>query len=392
MSTRSSYTGSPRQLTVNQMNQLSIRSLEDLNQLSQATREFGEVYSGGNDSDLTARRSPKFLQQLFDPLETRRDAACLFRVRISGIQCRNLQGGRFSGKNDPYVEFHWDSDASDFSKSNNHTTKVNNHTAKPNNHHNNQHGLEDGTATGIPPFATPVIKADLNPNYKGVLITFEYKVTLEALATKYLSVKVFASKLFQANQLIGQTKVDLWSIATGPVHHDHHLEGCENGRVVFNCYMEQCSEWDISVSDVGVMMPAIANELDRPEGHDFQEDASLPLKKFGVSYKCTIGINEKFYMGNTLKHAVKREIGEIDEVSFQALARLAVLSSRVSRPNTQSKSEAGADDEVAADLLVAQDPIGVGWTSSSDYLPPIKRYSTFDELMSATLTLEVSSR
>jgi len=77
-------------------------------------------------------------------------------------------------------------------------------------------------------------------------------------------------------------------------------------------------------------------------------------------------------------------------VSFQSLARLAVLSSRVSRPNTQPKGEAaGAEDEVAADSLVAQDPMGVEWTTSSDYLPPITRYSTFDELMSATLTLEV---
>uniref|UniRef100_H3HDK8 protein O-GlcNAc transferase n=1 Tax=Phytophthora ramorum TaxID=164328 RepID=H3HDK8_PHYRM len=347
---RSSLNGSPRHMTVEEMNQLSIRSLEELNQLSQATREFGEVYSGSPDA---SRRSPKFLQRLFDPLESKSDAECLFRVRISGIQCRNLQGRRFSGKSDPFVEFFWDDP-------------------------------EENA-----PYATPVIKADLNPNYKGVLIAIEYKAPLNALTKRYLSVKVFSNRKFHAKSLIGHTKVDLWSIATGPVHHDHHLVGCDNGRVVFNCYMEQCSEWNISVSDVGVMMPAIANELDRPEGHDFQEDASLPLKKFGVSYKCTIGTNEKFYMGNKLKHAIKREIGDIHEVSFQSLARLAVLSSRVSRPNTQPKGETGAEDEVAADSLVAQDPMGVEWATSSDYLPPITRYSTFDELMSATLTLEV---
>jgi hypothetical protein len=350
-SQRSSFNGSPRHLTVEEMNQLSIRSLEELNQLSQATREFGEVYSG---SPEASRRSPKFLQRLFDPLESRSDAECLFRVRISGIQCRNLQGRRFSGKSDPFVEFCWDDP-------------------------------EEKA-----PYTTPVIKADLNPNYKGVLIAFEYKATLNALAKRFLSVKVFSNRKFHAKTMIGHAKVDLWSVATGPVHHDHHLIGCDNGRIVFNCYMEQCSEWNISVSDVGVMMPAIANELDRPEGHDFQEDASLPLKKFGVSYKCTIGTNEKFYMGNKLKHAIKKDIAEIHEVSFQSLARLAVLSSRVSRPNTQPKGEAaGAEDEVAADSLVAQDPMGVEWTTSSDYLPPITRYSTFDELMSATLTLEV---
>ncbi|CAI5725667.1 unnamed protein product [Peronospora destructor] len=349
-SQRSNDNGSPRCMTMGEMNHLSIRSFEELNRLSQATREFGEVYSG---SPEASRRSPKFLQRIFDPLESKSDEECLFRVRLSGIQCRNLQGRRFSGKSGPFVEFYWDDE-------------------------------EETT-----PYSTPVIKADLNPNYKGVLIAFEYKATFKALSKRFLSVKVFLDRKFYGKDLVGHTKVDLWSIATGPVHHDHHLIGCENGRVVFNCYMEQCNDWNISVSDVGVMMPAIANELDRPEGHDFQEDASLPLKKFGVSYKCTIGADEKFYMGNKLKHAIMREIGEIREVSFQALARLAVLSSRVSRPNAQPKGEAGGDDEVAADSLVAQDPIGVEWTSSSDYLPPITRYSTFDELMSATLTLEV---
>ncbi|KAG4236126.1 hypothetical protein PC116_g15782 [Phytophthora cactorum] len=349
-SQRSSFSGSPRHMTVDEMNQLSIRSLEELNQLSQATRQFGEMYSGSPDA---SRRSPKFLQRLFDPLDNKSDAECLFRVRISGIQCRNLQGRRFSGKSDPFVEFYWDDP-------------------------------EEKA-----PYATPVIKADLNPNYKGVLIAFEYKAPLNALPKRILSVKVFSNRKFHSKHLIGQTQVDLWSVATGPVHHDHHLIGCDNGRVVFNCYMEQCSEWNISVSDVGVMMPAIANELDRPEGHDFQEDASLPLKKFGVSYKCTIGTNEKFYMGNKLKHAIKRELGDIHEVSFQSLARLAVLSSRVSRPNTQPKGDTGAEDEAATDSLVAQDPMGVEWATSSDYLPPITRYSTFDELMSATLTLEV---
>ncbi|KAL7691653.1 putative PH-like domain superfamily, phosphatidylinositol-4, 5-bisphosphate phosphodiesterase gamma [Plasmopara halstedii] len=346
---RSSYSGPPRRISVDAMNNLSIRSLEDLNQLSQATREFGEVYSGYHDG---SRRSPRFLKQLFDPIENKSEEDCVFRVRISGIQCRNLQGRRFSGKSDPYVEFHWDNPKE--------------------------------TA----PYVTPVIKADLNPNYKGVLIAFEYKAPLVELPKRSLLVKVYSTRKFNAKYLIGEAKVDLWSIATGPVHHDHHLVGCDNGRVVFNCYMEQCNEWNIIVSDVGVMMPAIANELDRPEGHDFQEDASLPLKKFGVSYKCTIGTDEKFYMGNKLKHAIKRDIGDIHEVSFQSLARLAVLSSRVSRPNSQPKSESKTEDE-GDDALVAQDPMAVEWTTSTDYLPPISRYSTFDELMSATLTLEV---
>ncbi|TDH71359.1 hypothetical protein CCR75_002001 [Bremia lactucae] len=347
---RASYSGPPRPLTIEAMNQLSMRSLGELNQLSQATREFGEVYSGSPD---TSRRSPKFLQRVFDPMEKKSDEECLFRVRISGIQCRNLQGRRFSGKSDPYVEFYWDDP---------------NETA---------------------PYATPVIKSDLNPNYKGLLIAFEYKAPLRELPDRNLLVKVFSTRKFNAKYLIGETKVNLWSIATGPVHHDHHLIGCDNGRVVFNCYMEQCSEWNISVSEVGLMMPAIANELDRPEGHDFQEDASLPLKKFGVSYKCTIGTDEKFYMSNKLKHAFKRELGEINEVSFQSLARLAVLSSRVPRPNSQPKGESKTEDEHVADTLVAQDPIGVEWTTATDYLPSISRYSTFDELMSATLTLEV---
>uniref|UniRef100_K3WDH5 Uncharacterized protein n=1 Tax=Globisporangium ultimum (strain ATCC 200006 / CBS 805.95 / DAOM BR144) TaxID=431595 RepID=K3WDH5_GLOUD len=338
---------------------VSPRSLnaDSWNQLSQATREFGDQYgvslnrAGGSPSK---RASPRFLRSMFEPSAAAADAECLFRVRISGIQCRNLQGRKFSGKSDPFVEFYWDD--------------------------------PDEKA----PYATPVIKADLNPNYKGLLIAFEYKATLSLLPKKLLVAKVFTHRKFHAKTMIGCAQVDLWSVATGPVHHDHHLIGCDNGRIVFNCYMEQCSEWNISVSDVGVMMPAIANELDRPEGHDFQEDASLPLKKFAVSYKCTIGTSEAFYMGNNLKHAEKRVMAEINDVSFQSLARLAVLSSRVSRPNSQQlSSAAAASDDDFADPLVAEDPVGVQWSTATDHLPAITRYSTFDELMSATLTLEI---
>lgn len=332
---------------------------DTLNSLSAATREFGEQLGSLKSSTSPRRMSPKFLRTVFEPLEKKTDAECLFRVRISGIQCRNLQGRKLSGKSDPFVEFYWDD--------------------------------PDEKA----PYATPVIKSDLNPNYKGLLIAFEYKAMLSQLGKKSLVVKVWSSRKFTSKSLIGSAKVDLLSVATGPVHHDHHLMGCDNGRVVFNCYMEQCSEWNISVSDVGVMMPAIANELDRPEGHDFQEDASLPLKKFAVSYKCTIGTSETFYMGDTLKHAAKRVIADVNEVSFQSLARLAVLSSRVTRSHSQlssaSSSTAVTDtsEDALGDPLMAEDPVSVSWSTSADHLPAITRYSTFDELMSATLTLEV---
>jgi hypothetical protein len=330
---------------------LSTTHYDTLNALSAATREFGEQFGF---SVSPRRMSPKFLHSVFEPVERRTDTECLFRVRISGIQCRNLQGRKMSGKSDPFVEFYWDD--------------------------------PDEKA----PYATPVIKGDLNPNYKGLLIAFEYKTLLAQLPKKNLVIKVFTIRRFSSKTLIGSAKVDLLSVATGPVHHDHHLSGCDNGRIVFNCYMEQCSEWNISVSDVGVMMPAIANELDRPEGHDFQEDASLPLKKFAVSYKCTIGTNETFYMGNTIKHAEKRAMGDINEVSFQSLARLAVLSSRVTRSHTQlPPSSTDSSDDAVGDPLLAEDPVNVAWSTANDNLPAITRYSTFDELMSATLTLEV---
>ncbi|KAJ0398672.1 hypothetical protein ATCC90586_007126 [Pythium insidiosum] len=261
---------------------------DTLNRLSAATREFGAALSssalstgdttGSHSASSPPRMSPKYLRNLFEPVERKADTECLFRVRISGIQCRNLQGRKFSGKSDPFVEFYWDDPEEQA------------------------------------PYATPVIKGDLNPNFKGLLIAFEYRATLASLPKRNLIVKVFSNRTFQSKTLIGSAQVDLWSVATGPVHHDHHLNGCDNGRIVFNCYMEQCSEWNISMSEVGVMMPAITNELDRPEGHDFQEDASLPLKKFAVSYKCTIGTSETFYLGEHLKHAEKRVIAEINEV------------------------------------------------------------------------------
>ncbi|KAG9402497.1 hypothetical protein AC1031_007110 [Aphanomyces cochlioides] len=325
-------------------------------QLSSATREYGESISASRPHSPS--KSPKLARSMFDENGGNLSSAeCVFRVRISGIQCRNLEPRKFGGKSDPFVEFQWDD-------------------------------IET-------PFTTPVLKGDLNPTYKGVTIAFEYKQSIARLKEKKCSIKVYSSRTFQSKTLIGSAVIDLLSIATGPVHHDHHLLGCANGRVVFNCYMEQCSNWSICVSDVGLMMPAIGNELDRPEGHDFQEDASLPLKKYAVSYKCTIGTSESFHMGNSLKPTEKVAFENIDEISFQALARLKVLSNRnMARMTSHHEDEntVGVAASAGGDISsggVPEDPIVVRWSSAEDHLPPITRYSTFDELMSATLKLEV---
>ncbi|ETW02352.1 hypothetical protein H310_05887 [Aphanomyces invadans] len=334
-------------------------------QLSSATREYGENVTASRPHSPS--KSPKLARSMFDENASQLPATeCVFRVRISGIQCRNLEPRKFGGKSDPFVEFYWgDIEA---------------------------------------PFTTPVIKADLNPTYKGVTISFEYKQSVARLKEKNCTIKVFSSRTFQSKTLIGTAVIDLLSVATGPVHHDHHLLGCSNGRVVFNCYMEQCSNWNICVSDIGLMMPAIGNELDRPEGHDFQEDASLPLKKYAVSYKCTIGTSETFQMGNTLKPAEKIPFENIQEISFQALARLKVLSNRnMARMTTHhddlestgsGSSGAGPSSSdqplsSSSSAVVPEEPIAVSWSSAADRLPPITRYSTFDELMSATLKLEI---
>ncbi|RHY35585.1 hypothetical protein DYB25_004602 [Aphanomyces astaci] len=334
-------------------------------QLSSATREYGEVVTASKPHSPS--KSPKLARSMFDENTSHLSSTeCVFRVRISGIQCRNLEPRKFGGKSDPFVEFYWgDIEA---------------------------------------PFTTPVIKADLNPTYKGVTISFEYKQSIAHLKERNCTIKVFSSRTFQSKTLIGTAVIDLLSVATGPVHHDHHLLGCSNGRVVFNCYMEQCSNWNICVSDIGLMMPAIGNELDRPEGHDFQEDASLPLKKYAVSYKCTIGTSETFQMGNTLKPADKIPFENIQEISFQALARLKVLSNRnmariTSHHDDLDSATSGSVSvgppsgdaqplSSSSAAAVPEEPIAVSWTSAADRLPPITRYSTFDELMSATLKLE----
>jgi hypothetical protein len=332
--------------------------------LSAATREYGEQYT--NSRPNSPAKSPKLLRSIFDDQGLMSsDVECIFRVRISGIQCRNLESRKFSGKSDPFVEFYWDD---------------------------------------IPvPFTTPIIKGDLNPTFKGVTIAFEYKQSISLLKEKKLSVKVFSNRTFQNKTLIGSAVVDLLTVAAGPVHHDHHLTGCVNGRVVFNCYMEQCNHWTICVSDVGLMMPAMGNELDRPEGHDFQEDSSLPLKKYAVSYKCTIGTSETFHMGNTLKHAERVPFEKVEQISFQALARLKVLASRSMSRSIASHEDPSTNVNVSGcvppapssndhNAAVLEEPISVVWTSAMDNLPPITRYSTFDELMSATLKLEVKKK
>ena len=300
-------------------------------QVSQATREYGEEYH--------SRASPQKASPKFNfTWPGIYDTECIFRVRISGVQCRNLEARKFRGTSDPFVEFLWAPD-------------------------------EEFTSTGEKnvPFVTPVIKRELNPTWKGVTFSFEYKSTVGALKNKMLRIAVYSSRTFQSKSLIGHTEIDMYTIATGAVHHDHNLKGCDSGRIVFNCYMEQFSDWTIGIDEIGLAIPAYQDEFDRPEGHDFQEDADLPLQKYAVSYKCTIGMNETFYMTNRLKQAVT---GTFNNLSFPAMARLKVLASRKT-------------DE--------SDPVGVKWASDQDTLPDILRYSTFDELMSATIKLEIRS-
>ena len=95
-------------------------------QVSQATREYGEEYHSRGSPQRT---SPK-INFSWPGIH---DTDCIFRVRISGVQCRNLEARKFRGTSDPFVEFYW----------------------APN---------EEFASNGEKnePFVTPVIKNDLN--------------------------------------------------------------------------------------------------------------------------------------------------------------------------------------------------------------------------------------
>lgn len=273
------------------------------------------------------------------------DTECVFRVRFSSVQCRNLDARKLRGTSDPFVEFAWGSSEQ---------------------------------------FSTPILKGELNPMWKGWLHAFEFNSTVAALKEQCLKIAVYSNRKFASKSLIGTAEIDLFTIATGAVHHDHMLIGSDAGRIVFNCYMEQFSDWEINVDNISVALPAIRNELDRPEGHDFQEDASLPLQKYAVSYFCTMGTNETFHMTNKLKHVdptKKITFQEDKELSEGAIARLKLLS-RKATSHRHGPNNDDDDKDTGA-------PVGVNWNLENDQLPKITRFSTFDELMSGTMKLEI---
>lgn len=199
-------------------------------QIPQSTREYGESY------DKASPQKQSQMVQFSWPAMSEKE--CTFRVQISGVQCRNLEKRKFLGKSDPFVEFFW-----------------------------SPKELVASTGEKNVPFITSVIKGDLNPTWKGLIFAFDYKSTVKALQNKFLTVKVFSSRTFKDKTLIGETKIDLHTIATGAVHHDHHLGGSMGGRVVFNCAMEQCSEWEVQIQNIGLALPAIIVEADRSDGH-----------------------------------------------------------------------------------------------------------------------------
>lgn len=338
-------------------------------QVSDATREYGQEFkSGTNRGSPQQKCSPKFFFSMLDD-QLGQTTDCIFRIRISGIQCRNLQPRKFRGTSDPFVEFYW--------------------------------------ANMDEPCVTPILKNELNPTWKGIIFTWEYCATITELKEQKLIAKVYSDRTLKSKSLIGSTEIDLYTIATGPVHHDHHLQGCETGRLVFNCYMEQYDNWDIGVADVGIYLPAISDDLHPYEGHDFQEDASLPLQKYAINYKCTIGMNETFYIGNSLKPAMKKEYLELSSPSqkrFNALKRKVQSSSgstgasssnsssaAPNSPSSKSKSKSKKSSASSSAEENNKNIIGVNWTEEEDALPNITRYSTFDEFMSATLKLEIRS-
>ncbi|KAJ3448091.1 tricalbin-1-related [Anaeramoeba flamelloides] len=108
---------------------------------------------------------------------------------------------------------------------------------------------------GTQKFKSKVIKKTLNPVWKkfSCKITYETRM-FERMTSKYLTINVFDRDRFGSDDPMGMMKVDLWTIATGPVKVDYLLreKGKGAGRLSFEVKMDNICEINTILDQVKV--------------------------------------------------------------------------------------------------------------------------------------------
>eukprot|EP01112_Ceratiomyxa_fruticulosa_P015626 TRINITY_DN4616_c0_g1_i1.p1 TRINITY_DN4616_c0_g1~~TRINITY_DN4616_c0_g1_i1.p1 ORF type:complete len:613 (-),score=155.28 TRINITY_DN4616_c0_g1_i1:33-1871(-) len=102
-------------------------------------------------------------------------------------------------------------------------------------------------------FRTPIVSNEVYGAWWGCQFSFTYYTRyLDKLHNKFLEIDIFEKRLLQ-HVKIGTVKVELDSLALGPVFHDLMVINDKNvdvGRLEFECVMEQESDVKISLEDV----------------------------------------------------------------------------------------------------------------------------------------------
>lgn len=139
-----------------------------------------------------------------------------FRVEFYDVSCIDLTAKDRNGLSDPYVSCNFDN----FKK-----------------------------------FKSPVIKKNLNPIWNGFSQTFVYETSyVEKLHKKSFVIKVYDKDKYTSDDLIGTTKVDLRTLATGPVAHDLPIWDSSNrgGHIRFKLRMEEIASTSLGFKQLSI--------------------------------------------------------------------------------------------------------------------------------------------
>jgi len=139
-----------------------------------------------------------------------------FRVLIGNFSCKGLPAADSNGLSDPYI-------VGDF----------------------------DNYRT----FKTPKINKTLNPVWTDFSTQFFYETKYgRKLHLKFLKFDVYDHDMFSKDDYLGQAKIDLYTLATGPIHHELTLkDGSKDAGIIrFDVRMEEYSEVTVSWSSIRI--------------------------------------------------------------------------------------------------------------------------------------------
>ena len=206
---------SSKKSTSSQLNLLSFDSLSNQHPNSGSiSKKMGDTEAEGEEKKEVSKEGQAEYQEKLD-LILQDDSE--FRVRLEHFKCIGLTAKDKNGLSDPYLK---------------------------------------GSLDQFRTFRTDVIEKNLNPVWSGYDVKLVYLTKYpDCLSVKKLELEVWDKDVLAKDDLIGKCSVDLYTLATGPEHHELQLYEDEGrsikaGLIHFDCILDFIREVHLSFGNV----------------------------------------------------------------------------------------------------------------------------------------------